>query len=86
MREGSEPAVDSAAPEQPTVPATVEAGSAIGWPVTDITITKARLGLATHTEPSGSTALVPSYELTGSDGSTWAVIAVVDQQLDTASR
>jgi hypothetical protein len=86
VREGSEPAVDSAAPEQPTVPATVEAGSAIGWPVTDITITKARLGLATHTEPSGSTALVPSYELTGSDGSTWAVIAVVDQQLDTASR
>ena len=86
MREGAATDVASAPSQQPTVPPTIEPGSPIGWPVTDVTITKARLGLANHTEQNGSTALVPSYELTGSDGSVWSVIAVVDDQLDLASR
>ncbi|MDM7830403.1 hypothetical protein [Cellulomonas edaphi] len=71
---------------KPTVPPTASAGDPLSWPVTEVTITKARLGLATQTAPDGSTTLVPSYELTGTDGSTWSVVAVVDQQLDFASR
>ncbi|HWJ85112.1 MAG TPA: hypothetical protein VNR62_06770 [Cellulomonas sp.] len=73
-------------PSAPSVPPTLEPGSAIDWPVTKVTIDDARLGLATHTSADGSTALVPTYELTGTDGSAWSVIAIVDQQLDLASR
>jgi hypothetical protein len=86
-RAESDDAVISAPSEQPTapsVPKTAEPGSAIAWPVTKVTIDEARLGLATHTGADGATLLVPTYELTGTDGSVWSVIAVVDQQLDFA--
>lgn len=74
----------SGEPSAPSVPKTLEPGSAIEWPVTEVTIDDARLGLATHTAADGATLLVPTYELTGTDGSVWTVIAVVDQQLDFA--
>jgi len=71
------------APEAtPTVPATPEAGSPLGWPVQEVVITSARLGVALTTLPSGASVLVPTYELSSEDGSTWSVIAVVDDQLD----
>lgn len=65
--------------EPPEAPA---AGTRVNWPVTDVTIVEARLGLALHTQRDGSTLLVPTYELTGSEGGVWSVIAVVDEQLD----
>lgn len=74
----------SEAPSAPSVPKTVQPGDAIAWPVTQVTIDDARLGLASHTTADGATLLVPTYELTGTDGSVWSVIAVVDQQLDFA--
>ena len=76
----------AATPVAPTVPATPTPGTAIPWPVDRVTITKARLGVAQQTAPDGATTLVPTYELSGDDGSTWTVLAVADDQLDLASR
>jgi hypothetical protein len=71
------------APEAtPTVPATPKAGARLGWPVQEVVITSARLGVALTTLPDGAAVLVPTYELASADGSTWSVIAVVDDQLD----
>jgi hypothetical protein len=68
----------------PNPPTTPEPGSRIPWPVTEVTITKARLGLAQQTLPDGATVLVPAYELSDGDGRTWSVIAVADSALDFA--
>jgi len=73
---------DSTVP--PVVPAVPAAGTAISWPVSEVTLVSARLGVALTTLPSGAAILVPTYELTDSDGGTWSVIAVVDSQLDFA--
>jgi hypothetical protein len=69
----------------PSVPAPVSPGSRIGWPVSQVTITGARLGLAMHTQLDGAVLLVPSYELTSGDGGVWSVIAVADSHLDFAA-
>lgn len=66
----------------PVAPSTPKAGGAIAWPVRQVTLVSARLGLAVTTLPSGAAVLVPSYLLTDSDGGTWSVIAVADSQLD----
>ncbi|HWS58876.1 MAG TPA: hypothetical protein VN257_10070 [Actinotalea sp.] len=76
--ESSDPAV----PAVPTVPPTVTPGSPLSWPVTEVTIVSARLGVAVHTQTDGATVLAPTYELTGSDGGIWTVLAVVDAALD----
>lgn len=89
-REGA-PAVDdgvSVSPEGPgELPRPPSAGSVVPWPVTEVTITEARLGVAMHTVPGGAALLLPTYELTGSDGSIWSVLALAEQHLDlTAGR
>ncbi|MBD8079796.1 hypothetical protein [Cellulosimicrobium arenosum] len=66
----------------PTVPPTVGAGSPIAWPVADVTIADARLGLAVQYQPDGAAVLVPAYELSDAQGTTWSVVAVADDQLD----
>ncbi|GAA1859344.1 hypothetical protein [Myceligenerans crystallogenes] len=66
-------------------PATPVPGDAIGWPVRDVTITGAELGVAQHTLTDGAVVLIPAYELTG-DGGTWSVVAVAEDGLDFASR
>jgi hypothetical protein len=85
MAEGRGVAMDesvSSPVEQPTVPPTVQPGAAISWPVSEATIVEARLGLALHTQMDGAALLVPTYELTSSDGGVWTVIAVADSHLD----
>ncbi len=78
---GATPDVGQVPPR--TVPPTVRAGSAFGWPVTKVTLTKARLGLAQYTLPDGATVLLPAYALSGAaDGQTWSVVAVTDAHLD----
>lgn len=69
-------------PVVPTVPPTVPEGSAIAWPVTEVTITSARLGHGVQHQPDGAAVLVPAYELTDADGGTWSVLAVADDRLD----
>lgn len=68
--------------DEPTVPATPDAGSPLAWPVEHVTIVSARLGLAQTTLPTGAAVLVPTYELSDSDGAVWTVIAVADDDLD----
>jgi hypothetical protein len=67
----------------PTVPTTPTAGGQFSWPVSQVTIVKADLGVAQYYEPNGAVVLLPTYQLTGSDKSTWTVIAVDKSALDT---
>lgn len=69
-------------PAVPTVPPTVSAGSAFAWPVTDVTITGSRLGLAVQHQPDGAAVLLPAYELVDAEGSVWSMVAVADGRLD----
>ncbi|HEU0182011.1 MAG TPA: hypothetical protein VFR16_07460, partial [Agromyces mariniharenae] len=68
--------------EPPAVPSE---GIALAWPVNEVEIVEARLGLATHWQPDGSVLLVPAYEFTDAAGGTWSVIAVADSKLDFAT-
>ena len=67
---------------EPTTPRTLGSGDSFDWPVTSVTITSERLGLAQHHLGGGAVALVPSYELSAADGRTWSVIAVADSHLN----
>jgi hypothetical protein len=58
------------------------AGSAVPWPVARATIVEARLGVALQTQPDGAALLLPTYELTGEDGSVWSVLALAEEHLD----
>ncbi|HQY33556.1 MAG TPA: hypothetical protein PLS68_06270 [Actinotalea sp.] len=80
-REG-DMAVQSEEPAVPTVPPTAAAGSSLSWPVTEVTIVSARLGVALHTQADGAAVLAPTYELTSADGGIWTVLAVADSALD----
>ncbi len=82
MAEGRDDGVVMDVPAVPSVPASVSPGARISWPVSQVTITQARLGLAMHTQPDGAALLVPSYELISNDGAVWSVIAVADSHLD----
>lgn len=80
----AQPGVDTLSPV-PTVPPAPAPGTSFAWPVEQVTITGATLTVAVHTQPDGSTVLLPTYELTSDDGSTWSVVAVADAQLDFAA-
>ena len=68
---------------EPTAPpAPPAAGDPVDWPVSDVEITDARLGLAQQTQDDGSVALVPAYELSDADGNAWSVVAVADDAMD----
>ncbi|MCV2394964.1 hypothetical protein OEB99_11660 [Actinotalea sp. M2MS4P-6] len=64
------------------VPDTPEPGSPVSWPVQHVTITGAELVSGMQTDGAGAVLLVPTYRLTGSDGSVWSVLAVADDALD----
>lgn len=63
-------------------PAAPGAGSAVAWPIAEIEIVEARLGLASQWQPDGGVLVVPAYEFTDTDGGTWSVIAVAESKLD----
>ncbi|WP_448005313.1 hypothetical protein [Agromyces bauzanensis] len=65
-------------------PAAPTSGAAVSWPVNDVEIVEARLGLASQWQPDGSVLVVPAYEFTDADGGTWSVIAVAESKLDFA--
>lgn len=71
--------------DEPTVPPVPSPGDPVAWPVQDVTITGARLGVTLLTTPTGATLLVPAWELTDADGGTWSVVAVVEDQLDLSA-
>jgi hypothetical protein len=77
-------ASSSSASADPTVPPTARPGAAIPWAVQQVTITGARLGVSQVTGADGSALLVPAYELSDADGSTWSVVAVDEGSLALA--
>ncbi|MEL4317786.1 hypothetical protein WJX64_02085 [Leifsonia sp. YIM 134122] len=80
--EGDAP-VEWVPPTEP--PAMPSSGAALAWPVNQVDIVSARLGLASQWQPDGSVVVVPAYELTDAEGGTWSVIAVADEMLDFAT-
>ncbi len=70
------------APAEPTVPPVPAPGSPIAWPVQEVTLVDARLGVTLLSTPDGASLLVPAWELTDADGQTWSVVAVAEDQLD----
>ena len=66
-------------------PAAPTSGGSVSWPVNDVEIVSARLGLASQWQPDGSVLVVPAYEFTDAAGGTWSVIAVADSRLDFAA-
>lgn len=86
MRGQTEPILEDTEWVPPTEPpATPGAGTTVSWPVNEVEIVSARLGLSSQWQPDGSVLVVPAYEFTDADGGTWSVIAVADSMLDFAS-
>ncbi|MBO0901372.1 hypothetical protein J1G42_13390 [Cellulomonas sp. zg-ZUI222] len=77
-----EPATILPEPVEPTVPPVPAPGDPVAWPVQQVTLTGARLGVTVLTAPDGAVLVVPAWELTDADGGTWSVVAVVEDQLD----
>lgn len=78
---------DQASSGEPSAPSTEPpaaptSGEPLTWPVHRVEIVSARLGLASQWQSNGSVLVVPAYEFTDSDGGTWSVIAVADEQFD----
>ncbi|QOR71382.1 hypothetical protein IM660_03530 [Ruania alkalisoli] len=73
-------------PPPASEPESIEPGASIPWPVRQVTITGAELGLQSLYTDSGQVLLVPTYTLTGSDAGgdagTWTVMAVAENGLD----
>lgn len=80
--EGDTASSDMMPAPNPTVPATPTPGARIAWPVTDVTITSGRLGVAQQYMPDGAVLLLPAYELRAADGNVWSVLAVAEDVLD----
>ena len=89
---GASPArVPEAEPSPSAPPLTPLALPGITVPVSKVTVTEATLGLAQYWLPDGGMLMLPSYELTGDDGSRWSLLAIeepyvqfVDQPYPTA--
>lgn len=78
----SEPPVVTEPTEPPELP---EPGSAVPWQIAEHEIVSARLGLSLLYGADGVQYLAPAYEFTASDDTVWSVIALPEDQLDTAS-
>lgn len=89
---GATPArAPEATPSPSTSTLTPLALPGISVPVSEVTVTEATLGLAQYWQPDGGMLMLPSYALSGDDGSRWSLLAVdepyvqfVDQPYPTA--
>ena len=89
---GASPAQAPEASTSPSAPPlTPLALPGITVPVSKVLVTEATLGLAQYWQPDGGMLMLPSYELTGDDGSRWSLLAIeepyvqfVDQPYPTA--
>lgn len=66
----------------PKAGAKPSAGMSFTWSVSDQVITKAELGLAGFSEPSGTYTMLPVWNLTSEEGLTFTVLAVADSKLE----
>jgi len=67
-----------------TPPPAARPGAPFAWPVTEVRLTSARLGLTMSMLPDGTTVLLPAYALSSADGQSWSVLAVAGSQLNFA--
>ncbi|MEU4383710.1 hypothetical protein [Promicromonospora sp. NPDC023805] len=81
-QEGDTASSDMMPAPDPSVPPAPTPGAQIAWPVTDVTITSGRLGVAQQYMPDGAVLLLPAYELKDADGGVWSVLAVGEDVLD----
>lgn len=70
------PPVPVTAAATPAAAPTMNAGAQLQVPTQQVVVTDATLGLAQYAQPDGSVLILPSYLLTGADGSTWSILAV----------
>lgn len=62
---------------------TPSAGDPLAWPVTEVEITNAELGLQGYQLADGTVALLPTWRLLNrASGSTWLVVGVADEALE----
>lgn len=71
---------DGSSPSVPDPSPSVRPSLAV--PVTEVTVDAAELGVAQYWQPDGSLLILPSYVVTGSDGSRWSVLAVDGSYVD----
>lgn len=88
---GPADAAEPAASPSASPPATLDRPG-VSVPVSEVTVTDATLGLAQYWQPDGGMLMLPSYTLTGDDGSRWSLLALdepyvqfVDQAYPTAA-
>jgi hypothetical protein len=72
--------------QEPTVAPAPQPGAAIRWPVRQVALVSAQLGVALTYQSDGAQTLVPAYVLTDTTGATWSVVAVADDHLDFAAK
>ncbi|ALJ19130.1 hypothetical protein [Microbacterium sp. No. 7] len=60
-------------------------GSAVPWPVAEHEIVSARRGLTAVYASESLIYIVPAYEFTDTTGKRWSVLALAENELDTAS-
>ncbi len=70
------PPVPIAAATIPSATPTPAVDGRLQVPTLQVVVTDAVLGLAQYAQPDGSLLILPSYRLTGSDGSAWSILAV----------
>ncbi len=64
-----------AAPSPATSP-TSRTDGRLQVPTQQVVVTDALLGLGQYAQPDGSVLILPSYLLTGADGSSWSILAI----------
>lgn len=85
------PASPITGPTDGSAPSSVASPSSTGGPTVDLPLSRvdvlsAELGLAQYWQPDGSILLLPSYILTGADGSTWSLLAVAEPAVSFVPR
>lgn len=85
------PASPITGPTDGSAPTTAPSPSSTGGPTVDLPLSRvdvvsAELGLAQYWQPDGSILLLPSYILTGADGSTWSLLAVAEPAVSFVAR
>jgi hypothetical protein len=76
----------SASPTPTPSPSPTSDRPVLEVPVAEVTVTDAELGLAQYWQPDGSVLMLPSYTVTGEDGSRWSVLAIEDAYVDFTDR
>jgi len=72
---------------EPVTPATTAAGvPTVQLSLSAVDVVSAELGLAQYWQADGSILLLPSWILTGADGSTWSLLAVAEPAVSFADQ